>query len=154
MTIPAAGAIFAALEAIRGRVEDPDSGAEGKAFFDGRIRIRKAHNRGFVGSFLEEKPQLVRAATAASIVPLLALAIRDAKGEANLAHRLSLAMFLGGAAGNSYERLRYGKVTDYLQTVSEDGKEGRVIFNLADVLITAGAAGMLLGNRKRSSKKD
>lgn len=48
-----------------------------------------------------------------------------------------LALILGGALGNLYDRVRYGEVTDFLELYV--GRFRWPAFNLADTAITAGA---------------
>ena len=62
------------------------------------------------------------------------------KGDRRLA--LPLAMTLGGGLGNFLERLRKGKVTDFL-FVPVEGKNAP-IFNIADLFIWIGAIGLTI----------
>ena len=50
---------------------------------------------------------------------------------------LALALILGGAAGNLYDRIRYGQVTDFLHCYI--GAHSWPDFNLADSAIVVGA---------------
>jgi len=54
--------------------------------------------------------------------------------------RLALALQLGGAAGNLIDRLRMGKVTDFIAIGSFP------VFNVADSSITAGVLVLLIGS--------
>jgi signal peptidase II len=58
---------------------------------------------------------------------------------------LSLAMVLGGAAGNALDRAMYGAVMDFLHfhTPFPAGPFANYIFNLADVFITLGVVGLI-----------
>lgn len=55
---------------------------------------------------------------------------------------LALALVLGGALGNVYDRLRFGSVTDFLDFYW--GSSHFPVFNVADSAITAGAGLLLL----------
>ena len=55
---------------------------------------------------------------------------------------LALALVLGGALGNVYDRLRFGSVTDFLDFFW--GSAHFPVFNVADSAITVGACLLLL----------
>ncbi len=56
--------------------------------------------------------------------------------------RLALWAILGGAAGNLFDRLRYGAVIDFLDLYV--GRYHWPTFNLADVAVVGGAAALLV----------
>lgn len=57
--------------------------------------------------------------------------------------RLSAGLVIGGALGNALDRVLYGAVADFLN-MSCCGIDNPYAFNLADILIFAGAAGLIL----------
>ena len=57
--------------------------------------------------------------------------------------KLGLALTVGGAVSNLYDRFTRGYVVDYLNVRA--GKLRRVIFNLGDVCILAGSVFFLIG---------
>ncbi|WP_158965552.1 signal peptidase II [Chachezhania sediminis] len=67
-------------------------------------------------------------------------ALRRERGWASL---ISAGLLIGGALGNVADRLLYGYVLDFLN-VSCCGIDNPFVFNLADVFIFAGAAGVIL----------
>jgi signal peptidase II len=58
---------------------------------------------------------------------------------------LSLGLIIGGAVGNAIDRLTYGAVADFvlLHAETETWRFNWYVFNLADVAIVAGVAGLL-----------
>jgi len=58
---------------------------------------------------------------------------------------------LGGALGNLYDRILYGKVRDFIfLTLNISGKDiWPWIFNIADVALVVGVFGLLLGWQRR-----
>ena len=54
---------------------------------------------------------------------------------------------LGGGLSNLWERLRHGRVYDYLRFPRAPGPLKRYIYNLADLALFLGAAGLLAGRR-------
>lgn len=66
----------------------------------------------------------------------------------SLAFRVALALILGGALGNLYERLTLGAVIDYLDFFI--GSYHWPAFNLADAAITSGVGLLILDSFRRS----
>ena len=63
---------------------------------------------------------------------------------------LGAGLILGGGLSNLWERLRHGRVYDYVRFPKAPGKLKQYVFNLADFAIFLGAALVLLGHgRKR-----
>lgn len=110
---------------------------------NGPVAIYKSHNPGLPFGWLSEFPQLVREiplATASAAAGIL-LWLLPRKG--SRMQKLGLALSVGGAASNLYDRFARGYVVDYLNIRA--GKLGKVIFNLGDVCILVGSALFFLG---------
>ncbi len=68
--------------------------------------------------------------------------------------QLSAGLLIGGALGNVVDRLLYGYVLDFLN-MSCCGINNPFVFNVADVFIFAGAAGLILFDTgDTASRKD
>jgi len=114
----------------------------------GFFQIIHTRNRGIVFGLFSEAEGMLRTlvvlvATAVALLVLVAWLWRlpeDAPGGRNYT-RFALALILGGAAGNLYDRLFQGAVTDFLD-FHLAGYHWPA-FNLADSAITVGA-GLLL----------
>ncbi len=65
------------------------------------------------------------------------------KGAMGRLAQVSAGLLIGGALGNVIDRLRYGAVADFLN-MSCCGLENPYAFNVADIAIFAGAAGLVL----------
>lgn len=79
-----------------------------------------------------------------SLVICLALMIWVGRGEDKGAlMQVSAGLVIGGALGNVADRLLYGYVLDFLN-MSCCGLNNPYVFNLADVFIFGGAAGLIL----------
>ncbi|MFE3836714.1 signal peptidase II [Pseudogemmobacter sonorensis] len=65
------------------------------------------------------------------------------KSAPGLAAQVSGGLLVGGALGNVIDRLRYGAVADFLN-MSCCGIDNPFAFNVADIAIFAGAAGLVL----------
>ena len=81
---------------------------------------------------------------AVKAVAVIVLAIWMARSRSRLA-TLALGLIIGGAIGNAIDRLAYGAVVDFaLFHIQIGGKAfDWYVFNLADVAIVAGVAGLL-----------
>ena len=81
---------------------------------------------------------------AVKVVAVIVLAIWMARSQSRLA-TFALGLIIGGAIGNGIDRLAYGAVVDFaLFHVQIGGKPFNwYVFNLADVAIVAGVAGLL-----------
>ncbi|WP_027257169.1 MULTISPECIES: signal peptidase II [Leisingera] len=86
-----------------------------------------------------------------SLAICLALVIWIARAQkAAWGMQLSAGLVIGGALGNVADRLLYGYVLDFLNT-SCCGIQNPFVFNVADIFIFAGAAGLIFfdGRRKK-----
>jgi len=81
---------------------------------------------------------------AVKVAAVIVLAIWMARSQSRLA-TFALGLIIGGAIGNGIDRLAYGAVVDFaLFHVEIGGKPFNwYVFNLADVAIVAGVAGLL-----------
>ncbi|MBI1357165.1 MAG: signal peptidase II [Acidobacteria bacterium] len=120
----------------------------------GLFDLVHARNTGIAFSLFADSGHWMRewmlpALTAGAIVFVLVLFWRYDGGARG---RLALALVLAGAAGNLYDRLLYGYVTDFLDVYV--GSWHWPAFNVADSCITVGALLLLLDSatsEKRSA---
>ena len=110
-------------------------------FFD----LELAWNIGISFGWLQNDSQFVQyGLMAVKALAVVALAIWMARSRTLLAVT-ALGLIIGGAIGNAIDRLAYGAVVDFaLFHVEIGGKPFNwYVFNLADVAIVAGVAGLL-----------
>lgn len=146
-----AGAVLGAEAAVRTRINRAPDGTYPRMLTK-HIQLRRAHNRGLVGSRMEAHPAVVYGAqTAATAIALgAAVLVHLPVTQAPFFARLGSGLLVGGALANTGERYARHHVTDYLYL-----KDSRIpllrkrIWNLADAAIFNGAvmtaAGILLG---------
>ena len=104
----------------------------------GRVRFTTLWNHG--GAFgLPLRGRPLMALSAAALAGLLPMARRS---------RLGVGLLLGGGLSNLWERVRHGRVYDYMQFPKAPGPLRRYVFNLADAAILAGGVLVLLGRAK------
>ncbi|PPQ15653.1 signal peptidase II [Bradyrhizobium sp. AC87j1] len=110
-------------------------------FFD----LVLAWNIGISFGWLQNDSQAAQLALmAVKAVAVVALAIWMARSHTRLA-TVALGLIIGGAIGNGLDRLAYGAVVDFALLHIEIGGNtyNWYVFNLADVAIVAGVAGLL-----------
>ncbi len=93
---------------------------------------------GLLGGMMAGRPLLMVALTGAVTLTFAVMAFRAR----HRLERMGLALIVGGALGNNVDRLRQGKVTDFLDLYWRDWHWPT--FNLADVAITSGALCILI----------
>lgn len=104
---------------------------------NGQLRFRHVENDGLAGGIARGRRRLSK------ILPCLCFAIAAPAlllgfGKKSSGEQLGIAMLLAGSAGNVYDRIRRGTVTDMLQFPKAPGRLKRLVFNLADFAILIG----------------
>ncbi len=119
------------------------------AVIPGLLSIVHAQNRGAAFSILADAPDAVRGLVLIGISGVVTLIVawmfRGAllKPESHsAAGRLALALVLGGALGNLYDRILRGSVTDFVLFYWRDWQFPA--FNVADSAISVGAVMLLI----------
>lgn len=146
-----AGAVLTAEAVVRSRVNRMPDTASPRTLFH-HIQIRRANNRGLVGSRLSDRPKLVTAIQTVSTVGAVGAAavLLFSEPRVPLWGSVGAGLLVGGALANTGERWMKKHVTDYLYLHdSRIPLLRRRIWNLADAAIFNGAlltaAGLALG---------
>jgi len=105
-----------------------------------------ATNTGAAFSLFRQFPGLLTVLGAAILAGLAVPVMRSATNTTPLA-RTTLALLIGGAAGNLIDRVRLGYVVDYLDVFV--GRYHWPTFNLADSAVTIGAGILVLASFRR-----
>ncbi|MCI8972319.1 MAG: signal peptidase II [Lachnospiraceae bacterium] len=141
--------LFAADSAMKSWIEKTDTVSESqeRAVFQG-VAFKRYHNRGAMMNLGEERQQLVAVLSlvfSAFVTGIFAVTL-GMKGKRLL--KTGLALILGGAYSNTYDRLRRKYVVDYITFP----KISTMVFNLSDFGIMIGA--MLLTISELSGGQD
>jgi signal peptidase II len=115
--------------------------------------VRKYHNK---GAFLDagEKHSLLVAALSLALTLALTVVFLltfGMKGGSLL--KTGLALLLGGAYSNTYDRLRRHYVVDYVSFPTKNKKIRNVVFNISDFCIAIGALCMVLAQWMQELKR-
>lgn len=141
--------LFAADSAMKSWIEKTDTVSEfqERTVFQG-VAFKRYHNRGAMMNLGEERQQLVAVLSlvfSAFVTGIFAVTL-GMKGKRLL--KTGLALILGGAYSNTYDRLRRKYVVDYITFP----KISTMVFNLSDFGIMIGA--MLLTISELSGGQD
>ena len=145
-----APAIWAADETIKRRVESeviPENGkgAERKVF-GGRIIFHRFHNGGAAFSSGKKNKVVTVLAVIFSVI-MTTVFFAPVSKESTKLMRCGLAMMLGGAYSNTYDRVHRGYVVDYVsfRNRHSDYMSG-IVYNISDFFIAAGALIIVLSS--------
>lgn len=166
--------LFATDSFIKSYIEANKEFGEETPLFDGKVIVKKVHNKGAALNLGEQKQQFVAALSLvfSAFVSGMFAAVMGRKGKRLL--KTGLALILGGAFSNTYDRLKYGYVVDYfsfcLQSERQEEKADRkkkgsavrdglakkfstVVFNLSDLGIIAGSV-LLVASELTGTEKN
>ncbi len=113
---------------------------EGEQFrLKGFLRLRRHYNRGAFLNMGQKRQQAVAALSVGLTVLVTLLFVLTLGTKGNKALKTGLAMLLGGAFSNTYDRLKRKYVVDYFSFGVRWKWLSRIIFNISDLGIMAGA---------------
>ena len=112
----------------------------------GIVELRYYLNDGMAFSMLAGKQTLLIVMTSIMLVCVLALLLLR---KMNPWERVSWMLILGGGVSNLLERLKTGKVYDYVQFPKAPGRLKQYVYNLADFAIFLGGMLLVLRRKKR-----
>lgn len=110
-----------------------------KKFAETNKNMYVHHNYGSAANFGAGNPKLVKVLSVivTGIVSILFAASLTRAGKHLL--KSGLALILGGAFSNTYDRIKKGYVTDYVRIPIGHGFFSRLVWNIADFAIIIGA---------------
>lgn len=132
-----AAVVFAADFVIKNQIEK--SGNLPRQVWKGRILLQKFHNRGAMLNFGEKRQGLVAAASVVLTLFVAVIFLGSLGQRGSNLLRTGLALLLGGAFSNTYDRLKRRYVVDYISFQVKWKRFAGIIFNLSDFCIMAGA---------------
>lgn len=107
-----------------------------------KILLYRNHNAGFPFGFLEQHGEIVRMLPLAVISGLTGFLAAICPQKGKTVQKLGIAIILGGAISNLYDRMVRHYVVDYFSI--QCGKLKKVVFNLGDIFVFLGS-GILFG---------
>ena len=140
-----AAAVFTLDLFIKNHIEKTRTEGETELSRGGLMVFHKYHNRGAFLNLGEKKRELM---TIVSLILTLALTVVflttfTCRGRKTL--KWGLALLLGGAYSNTYDRLVRKYVVDYVSFPVKNKRAAGIVFNISDFCIMIGALLMVLG---------
>lgn len=102
-----------------------------------KILLYRNHNAGFPFGFLEQHGEIVRMFPLAVISGLAGFLAAILPQKGRQVQKLGIAIILGGAISNLYDRMIRHYVVDYFSI--QCGKLKKVVFNLGDIFVFLGS---------------
>lgn len=139
-------AIFITDLLIKNHIERMEIVGDEKALAGGRILLRKYHNKGAFLNMGERRRGLMSVLSLILTlgVTMIFLATFTCKGSRML--KAGLALLLGGAYSNTYDRLVRRYVVDYISFPVRNQKIRNIVFNISDFCIMIGALLLVIGS--------
>lgn len=109
-----------------------------KEYLSGHVQIMTYHNYGAFLNSGDKKPAIVKGVSILLTLLLTVLFVVTFTKFGNRELRMGLAFLLGGAYSNTYDRIKKGFVTDYLNFPKLPGKLGKIVYNVSDFCILIG----------------
>ena len=141
-----AAAVFAADLLLKNHIEK--NGREGaeEPVCGGRLLIRKYHNKGAFLDIGQRRRGIVAVLSLILTLSATVLFLLTFTYRGNGLLRVGLALLLGGAYSNTYDRLVRKYVVDYVSFPVKNQKIRNIVFNISDFCIMIGALLMVLGS--------
>ena len=109
-----------------------------KYILNKKLLIRKYHNKGAFLNFMETKRKLLLFISLLFTLFITFIFIITFFQKGNKMLKLGLALLLGGAFSNTYDRFSRKYVIDYFSFVSPFPKLNNIVFNISDFCIMIG----------------
>lgn len=109
-----------------------------ETYLDGHVQIMTYHNYGAFLNSGERNPFVVKLLSVILTLALTAMFILTFTKFGSKQLRMGLGFLLGGAYSNTYDRVKKGFVTDYLNFPKIPGKIRNIVFNISDFCILIG----------------
>jgi signal peptidase II len=138
--------IFVAELLIKNHIDKNWEIGKNKLICKDKIKLTKYKNRGAFLNFLDKRPKLIAIISLIFSLLILAYFIVTLGQQGNTLFKTGLALLLGGAFSNTYDRLSRKYVVDYFSFRSRFKRLNQVVFNLADIFIMIGAIFVVLGS--------
>lgn len=129
-----------------GNTQTKKSADKDQTILGGYVTITKSHNPGAMLGLFKKWPKQLLAVSLILLGMIGGLLVAASGKKGNILLKTGLALLLGGAASNVCERYAKGSVTDYFRFNFGPEKFRKIVFNIGDFLIFAGAVLTAVGS--------
>lgn len=140
-----AAAVFVLDLLIKNHIEKTGTEGETQPSCKGRVVIHKYHNKGAFLNLGEKKQGFMTVLSLTLTLSLTVVFLTTFTFRGRKTLKWGLALLLGGAYSNTYDRLVRRYVVDYVSFPVKNKKLSRIVFNISDFCIMIGALMMTLG---------
>lgn len=134
---------------LKNHIEKSLEAGEEKPFCKGRLLIRKYHNKGAFLDVGESRQGLVTMLSLGLTLFMTVIFLGTFSFRGNSTLKAGLALLLGGAYSNTYDRLTRKYVVDYVSFPVKNERFRKIVFNVSDFCIMIGALLLAIGEAKR-----
>lgn len=147
-------AVLAMLDiTVKSCIEGYMTTKEERTACGGKVILRKVYNKGFGMNLLEDKPEVVKYASAYTTVILTIIQLITLMRKKRVLKKAGLSLMTAGAWSNTFDRWIRGYVIDYIGFQTKWEKITRITYNLGDFFIAAGGALMVISSLFHKDKK-
>jgi len=134
---------------IKNHIERTRTEGEEKSVCDGRLLLRKYHNKGAFLNAGERRSGTVAILSLALTLGATVLFLVTFTFRGSRMLRMGLSLLLGGAYSNTYDRLVRKYVVDYFSFPVNNTKIRNIVFNISDFCIMIGALLLVIGSTEK-----
>lgn len=120
-------------------VEEEFHKGKEREILNGKVSLRKVHNKGFALHKGDKYPQTVRLVSGVVCVLVGIYSLFTWKKSSSFGKKLGASLAFAGAISNTYDRLVRKYVVDYFGFKTKWKKFNRITFNLGDMFIFLGS---------------
>lgn len=146
-----AALIFCLDWEIKNQIEKGGTEGEEKSIVKGLLLLRKHHNKGAFLNLGETRSGFVTGLSIMLTIVLTVLFLVTFSFRGSRLLKTGLALLLGGAYSNTYDRLHRHYVVDYVSFPVKNKVIRRIVFNISDFCIMIGALFMVLGSAESAT---
>ena len=142
-------AIFIMDLLIKNYIEHAEDEGREKPLLGGRLLIHRYHNKGAFLNIGEGKRGIVSVLSLVLTLGATVLFLVTFTCRGSRLLKVGLALLLGGAYSNTYDRLVRKYVVDYVSFPVKNKKIRNIVFNISDFCIMIGALLMVIGSAEK-----
>lgn len=134
-----AAGIFVLDLLLKNRIESKLEEGEIRLLCDGRLLLKRYHNKGAFLDLGEKKQGMIAGLSLFLTLFMTVVFLSTFTFRGNSTLKAGLAILLGGAYSNTYDRLVRKYVVDYVSFPAKNPRISRIVFNISDFCILIGA---------------
>lgn len=135
--------------AAKEKVERTYDDGKQRELCHGKVQIEKYHNKGALLNILEKKPEIVKKIHTGVWFTVAGYLTCLNRHHGNAGTKAGTGLLLAGGFNNLCDRCKRGYVVDYIRLKTPYKRLNKIVFNLSDVYVLAGAFLLFFTSRKK-----